>query len=73
MVQHVLTFPSEWAMYLLTIHILSSQKFHPIYSTYYTTDLNEHLLVEGAPLKGMYGSILMNGNVGQKTNKQKHC
>ena len=49
MVRHVLTFPSDWAMYLLTIHLSLSQQFHPIHSTYYITDLNDHLLVEGAP------------------------
>ena len=48
-VQHVLTFPFTRAMYLLTIHLLLSQQFCPIYSTYYTTDLNDHLFVEGAP------------------------
>ena len=51
-----------------SIHLLFSQQFHPIY---YTTDLNNHLLVEGASQKGIYGSIEINGNVGQQMDKSK--
>ena len=62
-------FPLLGPFFLLTIHLLFSQQCHPIY---YTADLNDHLLVEGAPQKGMYGSIVINGNVGQQMDKQKH-
>ena len=55
-------FPLLGPFFLLTIHLLFSQQCHPIY---YTADLNDHLLVEGAPQKGMYGSIVIKGNVGQ--------
>ena len=66
-VQHVSTFPSARAMFLSTIHLLFSQQFHPIY---YTTE-NDHFWVEGAPERWMYGSIVINGNVGQHMDKQQ--